>query len=235
MTVPTLKSFFRFHENGTTVSREVIAGLTTFTTMSYIVVVNPVILAQAGIPAGPSFVATVLAAVFGCVAHGIVCQSSVRHCALHGRKRVHRIYRLRRARIQMANCPRRRVHCRSAVYRDDCFARPAVDCGSRAGILTLQLCRRHWIVSYFHRTESGGNCCAGCCRRARSSGHITSAPVLVAIAGFILIAILVIRKVPGAILLGILITAVIAFLTKTAPTPDHVMGLPPSISSRGVG
>src|ERR1700720_4777328 len=67
MTVTAFKSIFRFHEHGTTFSREVIAGLTTFTTMSYIVVVNPAILANAGIPVGPSFVATVLAAVFGCL------------------------------------------------------------------------------------------------------------------------------------------------------------------------
>src|SRR3954463_1265579 len=59
--------FFKFDQHGTTLSREVIAGLTTFTTMSYIVVVNPAILSNAGIPAGPSFVATVLASVFGCL------------------------------------------------------------------------------------------------------------------------------------------------------------------------
>src|ERR1051326_6098923 len=56
--------FFQLEQHGTTVSREVIAGLTTFTTMSYIVVVNPAILSNAGIPAGPCFVATVVAAVF---------------------------------------------------------------------------------------------------------------------------------------------------------------------------
>ena len=43
-----------------------LAGLTTFTTMSYIVVVNPAILSAAGIPEGPSFVATILVAVAGC-------------------------------------------------------------------------------------------------------------------------------------------------------------------------
>src|SRR5262249_10194251 len=54
-----------------TASRELVAGLTTFTTMSYIVVVNPLILANAGIPPGPSFVATVLASVFGCLLMGL--------------------------------------------------------------------------------------------------------------------------------------------------------------------
>src|SRR6266700_388385 len=67
----TLQTFFQFEKHGTTLSREIIAGLTTFTTMSYIVVVNPTILSSAGIPLGPSFVATVAAAVFGCVLMGL--------------------------------------------------------------------------------------------------------------------------------------------------------------------
>jgi AGZA family xanthine/uracil permease-like MFS transporter len=66
-----LARFFQFEKYGTTLSREIIAGLTTFTTMSYIVVVNPNILSFAGIPKEPSFVATVLAAIFGCTLMGL--------------------------------------------------------------------------------------------------------------------------------------------------------------------
>src|ERR1700759_5127303 len=66
-----LARFFKFDQQGTTFLREVIAGLTTFTTMSYIVVVNPAILSNAGIPAGPSFVAPVIACVFGCTLMGL--------------------------------------------------------------------------------------------------------------------------------------------------------------------
>ena len=61
-----IADYFTFDSHGTTASHEVIAGLTTFTTMSYIVVVNPAILAYAGIPEGPSFAATALVAAFGC-------------------------------------------------------------------------------------------------------------------------------------------------------------------------
>ncbi len=61
-----LSRYFSFDLHRTSVSRELIAGLTTFTTMSYIVVVNPAILSSAGIPEGPSFVATALVAAFGC-------------------------------------------------------------------------------------------------------------------------------------------------------------------------
>ena len=50
---------------------EILGGVTTFVTMAYIIVVNPAILAFAGIPRGPSTVATILAAVFGCLAMGL--------------------------------------------------------------------------------------------------------------------------------------------------------------------
>ena len=49
---------------------EIVGGSTTFVTMAYIVVVNPAILAYAGIPAGPSTVATILAAAFGTLLMG---------------------------------------------------------------------------------------------------------------------------------------------------------------------
>lgn len=64
--------FFRLAENGTSIPTELAAGLTTFLTMSYIMVVNPQILAQAGIDQGAAFTATCLAAAFGSLAMGLV-------------------------------------------------------------------------------------------------------------------------------------------------------------------
>ena len=52
-------------ENGTTVSTEIVAGLTTFFAMSYIIVVNPQILHQTGMPWGGVFLATIIAAIIG--------------------------------------------------------------------------------------------------------------------------------------------------------------------------
>lgn len=66
-----LESFFKLSERGTSVRTEFIGGLTTFLTMAYIIVVNPAILAFAGIPQGPATVATILTAVFGCLAMGL--------------------------------------------------------------------------------------------------------------------------------------------------------------------
>jgi AGZA family xanthine/uracil permease-like MFS transporter len=66
-----LERFFRLAERGTTVRTEVLGGATTFLTMAYIVVVNPAILAFAGLPVGPSTVATILVAIFGSLSMGM--------------------------------------------------------------------------------------------------------------------------------------------------------------------
>ena len=59
-----LETLFRLRENGTTARTEVVAGATTFLTMAYIVLVNPQILAAAGMDKGAVFVATCLASAF---------------------------------------------------------------------------------------------------------------------------------------------------------------------------
>src|SRR5512139_2943320 len=64
-------SLFQIAQRGSSVRREVIGGITTFVTMAYIIVVNPAILSFAGIPPGPSTVATILAAAFGSLLMGL--------------------------------------------------------------------------------------------------------------------------------------------------------------------
>src|SRR3984885_14533262 len=63
---------FDLREQGTSVRTELLAGLTTYLTMAYIVVVNPSILAQAGIDHGAAFVATCVAAAIGSAAMGLM-------------------------------------------------------------------------------------------------------------------------------------------------------------------
>lgn len=62
-----MERFFRFREFGTSYRRETLAGLTTFLTLSYIIIVNPAILAAGGIPRDASTTATILAAAIGTV------------------------------------------------------------------------------------------------------------------------------------------------------------------------
>ena len=58
---------FQLKENNTTVKTEMLAGLTTFLTMAYIVIVNPIILADAGVPIDQVFMATIIASIIGTV------------------------------------------------------------------------------------------------------------------------------------------------------------------------
>jgi AGZA family xanthine/uracil permease-like MFS transporter len=66
-----LERLFKLNEHGTTVRIELIAGLTTFLTMAYIIFVNPSILGDAGMPKGAVFVATCLIAALGTAIMGL--------------------------------------------------------------------------------------------------------------------------------------------------------------------
>ena len=63
---------FKLKENGTKVSTEIMAGLTTFFAMSYIIVVNPSILSQSGMEWGAVFLATIISAIVGTLVMGLV-------------------------------------------------------------------------------------------------------------------------------------------------------------------
>jgi AGZA family xanthine/uracil permease-like MFS transporter len=67
-----LNRFFGLDIHGTTVRTELLAGFTTFLTMAYIVVVNPVILGAAGMPMAGVAAATCFAAAFGSILMGLV-------------------------------------------------------------------------------------------------------------------------------------------------------------------
>jgi AGZA family xanthine/uracil permease-like MFS transporter len=66
-----LEKIFKLKENGSDVRTEIVAGLTTFLTMAYIIFVNPSILGDAGVPKDAVFVATCLAAALGTAIMGL--------------------------------------------------------------------------------------------------------------------------------------------------------------------
>src|SRR4029453_793167 len=67
-----IERFFRLAEQGTNVRTEVAAGVTTFLTMAYIVVVNPAILSAAGVPFTGALFATCVAAAIGTLLMGLI-------------------------------------------------------------------------------------------------------------------------------------------------------------------
>ena len=224
-----IERLFRFEKHGTTLSREIIAGLTTFTTMSYIVVVNPAILSNAGIPPGPSFVATVVAAVFGCALMGLYANRPFAIAPYMGEN----------AFIAFTVCKQLGYKWQTALA--------AIFIAGALFVLLTVLRLRQWVVEAvpvslrysfavgiglfltfigLNQTEIVTLGVPGAPVRP---GHLASKAALVAIAGFILVAILVIRKIGGAILLGIIATAIIAFLFHVAAPPQHLLSLPPSL------
>lgn len=66
-----MEKFFKLKENGTKVSTEVIAGLTTFFAMAYILFVNPEILSKTGMPSQAVFLATIIASAIGTLVMGL--------------------------------------------------------------------------------------------------------------------------------------------------------------------
>ncbi|HNZ51009.1 MAG TPA: solute carrier family 23 protein, partial [Bacilli bacterium] len=66
-----MENFFKLKENGTTWSKELVAGATTFFAMVYIIFVNPAMLEQTGMPIGGVFLATIFATVIGTLVMGL--------------------------------------------------------------------------------------------------------------------------------------------------------------------
>jgi AGZA family xanthine/uracil permease-like MFS transporter len=225
-----LNAGFDFDGHQTSFGRELVAGLTTFTTMSYIVVVNPAILSTAGIPAGPSFVATVLVAASGCYLMAFYANRPFAIAPYMGEN----------AFIAFTVCKLLGFRWQTALA--------AIFIAGAAFVLMTILRLRQWVVEgvptslrysfavgiglflTFIGLNQTGLVTLGVAGAPVQAGHLTSHPALVAMFGFVLIAILVIRKVPGAILLGIVITAIVAFAAKVAPSPHGLVSVPPSVA-----
>jgi len=224
-----LVRYFSFNQHKTSLSREIIAGLTTFTTMSYIVVVNPAILSSAGIPEGPSFVATALVATFGCYLMAFYANRPFAIAPYMGEN----------AFIAFTVCKVLGIPWQTALA--------AIFIAGLLFVLMTILHLRKWVVDgvptslrysfavgmglflTFIGLNETGIVRLGVAGAPVQAGHLTSTPVLVAMFGVVLLSILVIRKVPGAILLGIVITSIVAFVTGVAARPHGFVSMPPSV------
>jgi len=224
-----LNALFDLDRHGTTVSREIVAGLTTFTTMSYIAVVNPAILSAAGIPEGPSFVATVLVAAAGCYLMAFYANRPFAIAPYMGEN----------AFVAFTVCKMLGFAWQTALA--------AIFIAGVLFIVMTLLRLRQWVVEgvptslrysfavgiglflTFIGLNETGLVALGVPGAPVQAGHLTSPSSLVAMFGFLLLAVLTIRKFPGAILVGIIITAILAFAVGIAAPPRHWVSLPPSL------
>ncbi|HTY56434.1 MAG TPA: NCS2 family permease, partial [Candidatus Binataceae bacterium] len=211
-----IRAYFDFAALGTNFRREIIAGITTFVSMSYIIAVNPAILKAAGIPPGPSMVATIITAVFGSLAMGLYANRPFAIAPYMGENAfvAYTVVKVLGFRWQTAL---------GAVFL--------------AGILftALTLARvRQWLVDgvppslrhsfavgiglflAFIGLNDAGIVTVGIAGAPVKVGAITSPPVILAIAGFLLISMLMIWRVPASILLGIVAMTFVAYIARIA-------------------
>ncbi|MFQ5706986.1 MAG: NCS2 family permease [bacterium] len=225
-----IEAYFEFDKYQTSFRTEMVAGITTFMTMSYIIVVNPKILEAAGIPVAASMVATILTAVIGTSIMGLYAKRPFAIAPYMGEN----------AFIAYTVVVLLGYSWQAALG--------AVFIGGVLFILLTVLRLRQWLVDSVpeglrHSFAVGiglfltfiglnvtGIVVLGSPQAPVKIGDLTSAPVLVAIVGFVLIAMLMVRRVPGAIFLGILATTILSFLVKVAAPPEHLLSLPPSLA-----
>ena len=215
---------FLIRERGSSVRAELVGGVTTFVAMAYIIVVNPAILGFAGIPKGPSTVATILTAAFATLLMGLYANRPFAVAPYMGENAF--------------------IAFGLAAFGITWQQRLGAVFVSGAVFLVITLLGvRAWLAnaispSMKHSFAAGiglfltfiGLFESGIVKSAQAVpvqlGDIRSTPVLLAILGFIIIAALMIRRVPGAILIGIVVTAIAGVLAGVGKGPERITALP---------
>lgn len=221
-----LEQKFQIRAQGSTVRREVTAGVTTFLAMAYIIVVNPSILSDAGMDFGAVFVATCLAAAIGTLIMGWYANYPVALAPGMG---------------QNAFFTYAVVLGTGHPWQ---VALGAVFLSGVLFILISVLPVREWVINAIPRNLKLGIAAgiglflafigmqnAGIVVDNPATlvgfGELTGFAPLAAIAGFALIAALTTRGIPGAVLIGILAMALVGWVSGQAEF-NGVAALPPS-------
>lgn len=222
-----LERLFNLKESGTTAEREVVAGVTTFLTMSYIIFVQPAVLGAAGMDPGAVMVATCLASALGTVLMAFLAKYPIALAPAMG----HNFYFSYIVVLTLGYTWQEALGAvfvagavfilLSTVGLRETMMNALPDClknGIPVGIgLLIALVGLEWsgIVVGHPVTYV-------------TLGDLTATPTLVSIAGLIIIAVLLALNVRGAILVGILATAVAGLLMGIVKF-DGVVSPPPSI------
>lgn len=224
-----MSQFFQFQQRGTTYKQETIAGFTTFLSMAYILIVNPIILSQAGMDKGSVFTATALSIIIGslligllanypigigpsmglnsfftfsvCIGMGIPWQTALTGVFVSGILFV--ILSLLKIREKIIN----------VIPKD---LKHAIGAGIGFFIAFIGL-KNAGIVAGSEATFV-------------SLGNLKAPATILAIFCFILTIILMVRNVKGAIFLGMAISSIIGMIVGIIDTPDKMVGAIPSMA-----
>ncbi|MBU2919114.1 MAG: AGZA family xanthine/uracil permease-like MFS transporter [Psychrosphaera sp.] len=223
-----LERLFKLSAHGTTVKTEMMAGLTTFLTMAYIIFVNPSILADAGMDKGAVFVATCLAAAIGCFIMGFIANYPI---ALAPGMGLNAFFTY------------------GVVLGMGHSWQTALGAVFLSGVIFLLLSLfkvREWIINAIPKTLKLGIATgigsflalialknAGIIVAHPATfvalGDITSFVPLMSIIGFFLIAAFTARKIPGAVMIAILAMTVVGVIFGDV-TYAGIVSAPPSLA-----
>ncbi|MCY3870046.1 MAG: NCS2 family permease [Gemmatimonadetes bacterium] len=222
-------SFFQLEERNSSVRQEVLAGCTTFLTLSYIIFVNPLVLEGAGMDTGAVLVATCLAAAFGSAVMGLY------------------------ANYPIALVPGMGLNAYFAAVAVGTLglswqvALGAVFCSGCLMLILSVLPVREWVVNSIPRSQKMAIAAgigyflviiglrnAGIVVASEATlvtlGDLAQWTVVLAGLGFIGIVALEHRKVPGSVLICILVVALVGWIGGLSPAPESVVALPPSLT-----
>lgn len=224
-----MKEFFQFERFNTSYRQETLAGFTTFLTMAYIIVVNPAILAVAGMPKDAQVTATILAAVIGCLVMAFWAKRPFAIAPYMGEN----------------------AFIAFVVVKGMGFswqiALGAVFWAGLAFILLTLLKVRSWLAEAIPITLKAafavgiglflafiglneiGLVVLGVPGAPVRLGNIAQPSVLLAAAGLLLTVVLMARKVHGALLCGIVATTIGSVTLGLVRLPTSLVSLPPSL------
>ncbi|MCA2984283.1 MAG: NCS2 family permease [Gemmatimonas sp.] len=225
-----MKRYFGFATHGTTWRTEIMAGVATFLTMAYIIVVNPAILEAAGLPREASITATILSAAFGTLIMGVYARRPFAIAPYMG-ENAFIVFTV----VKGLGFPWQTAL--GAIFL----------AGVLFTLLTLLGVRR-WLAAgipanlkhsftvgiglflTFIGLNAMGVVQLGVPGSPVALGALNRATTLVAIGGFFATAVLLARKHRSALLLGIIITSVLSFGAGITPLPAGVASAPPSLA-----
>ena len=224
-----LNKMFKLDAHQTTVRTELFAGLTTFLTMAYIIIVNPEILAIAGMDKNAVFVATCLAAAFGSLVMGFYANYPIALAPGMGLNAFFTFGVVKGMGVSWE------------------IALAAVLISGVLFVILSVLPFREWIINSIPKSQklaiaAGIGLFLGFIGLKSAGlvvdhpatlvqmGDLVSLKVLLAVLGFIVIVALDYKKVPGAIIIGILLVAVVGMMTGLAKAPTAIVSMPPDPS-----